>query len=264
MKIIYLIACLILMPHILFSQGYGRQFNQTVAVNSATSLNGYTRNKIEVTLPGNTIGYILRISTFKKGYSKESSDLFSLLEKIPASEIALGASVAQFAIANNDGNNIDAFIFSNMYDADNFYAKEDGKWSSCKDMHNMVNTCFYENSCLNRTVYFGFRNNNIREGLDVHLEIVPVIDNGQNKSCYTYSINNTTDKELKYFISVDKIKWESVSLHAGYLHNHTIKQPYLFFRIVTNDKPIEYKITPDQRHKIIWNATKNAWDLVHY
>ncbi len=244
---------------------YTKVTDELVTVNSTSSLSGYTRNKVEVKFPEKTTGYICRITSCPKGQMQQSEDLFNVLKKIPVSEVAAGASLAQFAIRNNDGSNVDAFIFNNTYDADYFYAKKDGQWSTCKSKPSIVNSCFYSNDCIGRRIFFGFRNNNIMQGLDVHLEVVAIVDkNAETANTFSYSFLNGSNQELSYSLSTNKLSWQNVNLRPGYSNTVTFTEPFIFFRIQTNGRSVEYKVTPEERHKIVWNTQTNAWDLTRY
>lgn len=96
--------------------------------------------------------------------------------------ISLASSFTKFAIKNNDNNAVDAFIFNNVFDAENFYAKKDGNWTSCKIMMNRGNRCFMSKECLANKIYFGFRNNNTMQGLSVRLEVVAIVDSNSQVS----------------------------------------------------------------------------------
>ena len=240
--------------------------DEIITVNSTTSMTGYTRNKTSIMLPPKTKGYIYRISIFPKGNAGVDNSLFDLLQQFGTANISIGSSLAQFAIRNNDGRAVDAFIFNNTYDADNFYSKNDGNWSYCKSMPNRVNCCFSTKECIGQEVYFGFRNNNIMQGLDVKLEIVAIVDDTQNIDYkYSYSINNATNQELSYLISYDNINWEKNTLRNGYKQTFTVEQREIFFKIYSeNDQFVHYKLTPNERYKIIWSTEKGKWDITRY
>jgi len=240
--------------------------DETITVNSTTSVSGYTRNTTKVTLPEKTIGYIYRLSVFSKGNASVGSSLLSLLQKMGGANISLASSFAQFAINNNDNNSVDAYIFTNTYDADNFYAKKDGNWNACKSMPNRASCCFATSDCMGKELFFGFRNNNIMKGLDVKLEIVAIVDASLKTDYkYSYTINNSTDKELKYSLSLDNVNWQQTSLRSGYQQIYSFEQKEIYFKIYTdNFKFVMYKLTPNERYKIIWNTIAGKWDIVHF
>lgn len=239
--------------------------DETITVNSTTAINGYTRNRTEVILPEKTTGYIYRISIFPKGMTSKNTSLFDLLEDIGSPNISLASSFAKFAINNNDNNSVDAFIFNNIYDADNFYSKNDDNWNACKSMLNRVSCCFATEECIGQTIYFGFRNNNIMQGLDVRIEIVAVVDKTSTYDYkYSYTIDNSSDRELKYNVSIDGANWEETQLRSGYHQTHTIGKKEMFFKIFTdNFKYVTYKLTPNERYKIFLNEN-GIWDLIRY
>jgi hypothetical protein len=267
MKHKYFILVLLVMS---FSKNYAQELvqvtDEVITVNSTSSLTGYTRNKTEVILPEKTISYIYRISIFPKGKSDVDNSLFDLLKSMGSSKVSLTTSFAEFAIKNNDSEAIDAFIFNNTYDADNFYTKKDNNWSACKSMMNRVSCCFATKECIGNKIYFGFRNNNIRQGLDVKIEIVALVDkNSTAHYKYAYSINNDTNVELTYSISLDNQNWVEKTLRSGYLQNFSLEQKEIYFRISSaNNKIINYKLTPNERYKIFWNIKNEYWDLNRY
>lgn len=248
----------------LFSQELVPVTDEIITVNSTSAINGYTRNRTEVILPERTIGYIYRISIAPKGANSSDDALFDLLSNVGSANISLASSFAKFAIKNNDNYAVDAFIFNNVYDADNFYSKNDNNWSSCKSMPNRVSCCFATKECIGRTIYFGFRNNNIMKGLDVRIEVVALVDKtSETDYKYSYTINNSTNQELKYRISVDGITWQEKQLRNGYQEIYTFNQNAIYFNISTKDKVISYKLTPNERYKLFLNST-GVWDLMRY
>lgn len=214
-------------------------------VNSVSAFGGNTRNFAEVVLPDNAIGYVYRLTVVRKGAGSLSNSLFTLLKQ-QGTNVTLGVSLAQFAIQNADGNAVDAYIFSSPYDKDNFYAKRDGSWNACKQMPNRSNCCFSTRDCLGKRVYFGFRNNNTMQGLDVKLEVVAVVDTThQQQVSNTFSITNGSTREIEYQISSDGIRWEKVNVRPNYSNNHSSILPELMVRIYTTPTQfVSYKIQP--------------------
>lgn len=253
-----------------FTKNYGQELvsvtDEVLTVNSATALSGHPRNKTEVTLPEKTIGYIYRISIFPKGQTAVDHSLFDLLKEVGGKNISMASSVAKFAIKNNDGNAIDAYIFNNTYDADNFYDQKDTNWTACKTLMNRVSCCFYTNECMNNKIYFGFKNNNLMQGLDVKIEIVALVNkNAFYNNQYTYAITNSANIEIKYSLSTDNIRWEEMRLRQNYLQNHKMPQKEIHFRINTGlNKVVNYKLIPSERYKIYWNTKNLCWDLMRY
>ncbi|RZJ71450.1 hypothetical protein [Flavobacterium sp.] len=248
----------------IFSQELIQVTDETLTVNSVSAINGHTRNTAEITLPEKTKGYIYRISVTPKGSNALSNSLFDLLQTIGSTNISLTSSFAKYAIKNGDNNSVDAFIFDNVVDANNFLNKRDGHWSLCKSMLNRVSCCFASQECIGRKVYFGFRNNNAMQGLNVRLEIVALVDQSLSANYkYSYPISNTTDKEVRYLISTDNINWEEIQLRNGYKFSHLVSVAELYFKITTLRKSVAYKITPNERYKIYWN-TNGYLDLTRY
>lgn len=250
----------------IYSQKLIAVIDETFTVNSTSSMTGYTRNITQISLPEKTKSYIYRISIFPKGSSSVDNTLFDLLKKMGGVNVNLATSFAQFAVKNNDNFAVDAFIFSNTYDSDNFFSKKDGNWSACKTMNNRVSCCFSTDDCIGRNIYFGFRNNNMMQGVDVKLEVVAVIDSTMTSNFKSsYSILNSSNRELKYLISFDNKNWTETTLRNGYLQNLSFDQKEVFFKIYTNKyKFSAYKLTPNERYKIIYNQNSSKWDIVRY
>lgn len=249
-----------------YSQQYVDVLDETVRVNSISSLTGYTRNITRIQLPSHCIGYIYRLTVDKVEGTGVSEALFTLLKKVPEKTISWGASLAEYAVNSNDGEAVDAFIFNNTYDADNFYAKKDGSWNACRIMNNRMNVCFATKDCQGSQVYFGFRNNNLRQGLKVRLEVVAVIDTTETvTNKYSYTIVNETGQDIKYELSADNTKWEAYSLSSGYMQTPSVEYSKLYIRITTNMfKSVKYEIHPGIRYKIAWNSVEQKWDLYKY
>jgi hypothetical protein len=247
------------------AQQYSNVTDETITVNSKTSLSGSTRNITNVELPEKTIGFIYRISTFSRGNADVDNSLFKLVKSVEPST-ALVTSLMEFAIKNNDGNSLDAFIFNNTYDADNFAAKKDGNWTACKSMMNRGNCCFPTKDCLNHRIYFGFRNNNISQGLDVKLEVVAIIDTVKGKAqTYSYTLLNSTANELKFYVSYNDTAWTINSLRANYQATFTFEKPVIYVKIYTNAMSfVHYKLTPDNRYKFVFNVQTRKWDVIYY
>jgi hypothetical protein len=263
MKKIHILAALLLLRAFSFGQSYVQVADQTLTVNSTSNLTGRSRQYVRVDLPSNAIGYVYRATIMPKGATASNSNLLSLLANYAPKEIALGAQLTQLAVNVNDGNALDAFTFYNPYDADNFVAEHDNNWSSCTSNLNIINTCYSTNRCLNPTLFFGFRNNNLMQGLNVRLEIVAITDSIKQLPSVTYSILNATDQEIKFQLSNNQRTWESMSLRSGYVKSLTEDKP-LFIRIYTSlFKFVNYKLDPNERYRIIW-SNQGKWDLIRY
>jgi hypothetical protein len=249
---------------------FGQQFisvvDEELRLNSQTSLTGNTRNGTRVPLPEKCIGYVYRLTVQRVEGTGVSEALFELLKRSPEQAISWGASLVQYAVNNADGEAVDAFIFNNTFDSDNFLAKNDGNWSACKTMLNRMNICLATKECQGTQMYFGFRNNNIRQGLKVRLEVVAVVDTASTTAAkYSYHITNNTQQKLNYQLSTDNVNWQNLSLEAGYMINPSITSAKLYFKISTTAlKFVSYELQPGTRYKIIWNASQAKWDLVQY
>jgi len=248
------------------AQSLVQVLDETITVNSIYALSGNTRNKAEIRLPEKTKSYIYRISVFKKGEGGINKSLLEILNDFGGAKVSLMTSFANFAVKNNDNLAVDAFIFNNIYDAENFIGRKDGNWSACKSMPNRQNSCFVMSQCLNRDVFFGFRNNNISQGLDVKLEVVALVDSTQKADhLFSFKIVNSSGREIKYLISKDEQNWEQDNLRHSYFKSYSIEQRYMYFKIYTDkQKFVYYKINPEDRYKIIWNTNKAMFDLIRY
>lgn len=262
-KILYSTITLLLISFTVFSQTTINVIDETIVVNSITALGGNTRNITELTLPEHTISYIYRITITPKGTSDQSTPLFSLLNNSGDVTISGMSRITEFAIKNNDNFAVDAFIFNNIYDANDFYKKSDGNWTSCKSMGNRTNCCFESSECINNKIFFGFRNNNISQGLNVRLEVIAIVDDSSNSKC-SYTISNSTTTELKYFVSVDNVNWEENILRGGYNMHYNNSFKELYFKIYTDKSFVQYKVLPSERYKLILNTEKSIWDLIRY
>jgi hypothetical protein len=246
------------------AQEYQSVIDETIVVNSITAITGYTRNITEIALPEHTVSYIYRITITLKGSPDKSTPLLSFINNSSDIGLAGVSRLSQYAIKNNDNSAVDAFIFNNVYDANDFYSKNDGNWAACKSMANRTNCCFESTECINSRVFFGFRNNNVAQGLNVRLEVIAKVDDSADRKC-SYTISNATNMELKYYVSVDNVNWEESTLRSGYhmTYNNSFKE--LYFKInSTNSAFVNYKIFPNERYKIVLNSEKSIWDLIRY
>ncbi len=239
--------------------------DETIVVNSTSSLNGYNRNRTAIQLPERTRSYIYRISVSPKGSPGINTPLLELLQKLGGTTSATMGSLADLAIKNNDNYAVDAYIFNNIYDVDKFYNKA-SDWSACKEMPGRANCCFSTDDCISRSVYFGFRNNNITLGLQVRLEVVAVTDPTlKSPYQYAYSISNDTQTEVNFSLSTDGKQWYQKSLKNGYKLSPSLEFPQMYIRMQTGPyKTVSYKINPNERYRFYWNQQKSLWDLTTY
>ena len=252
------------------AQQYVNVMDQLFTVHSAGNAfmnsNSNSRSFIQVDFPAKTTGYIYRISTSPKTVvNGQNAQLYELLKGVSPANIVMGASLAQFVINNSDGSAIDAYTFSNVYDVNNFIQKKEGNWTPCLQNAGVISACYASNKCLSPTMYFGFRNNNITTGLNIHLEIVALVDTASTAASYSYNytIANGANQPLNYLISNDNIKWERFNVQQGYVSNIKRDQSVLHIRLVTSIlNMVTYEIHPDDRYRIIWNG--NRWDLTKY
>lgn len=158
------------------AQTVGSPQVQTVNI-AAIYATGHSINVVEMNLPEGAIGYVVRFTTKNKGAQFGEVDLFSLLSNVPRKDIKLFSALSKFVISNSDGNNVDAYIFTSREEADNFRTANDVipyHFYPCKEMTQTVSACFYSDECLARKIYFGFRNWNWMQGLDVKVEFIPI------------------------------------------------------------------------------------------
>jgi hypothetical protein len=238
---------------------------ETITVNSKSSLTGYTRNIANVTLPSNATAYIYRITVFNKGNTNISNSLFNTLKNIPITEIRIGAFLTEYAINQNDGNSVDFFVFTNGTDANSFYSKGENI-NYCKSHPNRSSVCVSTNDCINQKVYFGFRNNNIQQGVEVILEVVALVsETQQNALEYTHTIKNGLQGTVFFQISEDSYNWQNVSLQQAYTGTYRFKQPYCFVKISTQGKsPVVRRIESNQRYILNWNQQYGIADIFSY
>ncbi len=146
--------------------------DEKISVNSIGSLTGSTRNYAEVKLPAGTTAYIYRITVTEKGGQSPANNLLSAVQSIPVGEAQIGAAITKMAIKSSNSNAIDFYIFSRAEDVNAFMVKSDDNLSHCKYFPNRINTCQITDECMADVFWFGFRNNNVSEGLDVYIEVI--------------------------------------------------------------------------------------------
>jgi hypothetical protein len=149
----------------------------------------------------------------------------------------------QFAIQNNDGN-----------------------WRVCKSLMNRGNCRFPTKDCLNHRIYFGFRNNNISQDLDVKLEVIAIVDTAKGSTkTYSYTLLNGTNNELKFYTNYNDADWTLNSLRPNYQFTFSFEKPVVYVRIYTTAISFaHYKLTPGNRYKFIFNKQAKKWDVVYY
>ena len=224
--------------------------------------NSSSRNIIEVHLPAKTVGYVYRVSAkAKNSLTGQNAQLFDLLKTIAPKQIVMEAALTQFAVQQTDGEAIDVFAFNTADDANIFLRKQDNFLRPCWYNLGVINTCFAKNTCLSPTIYFGFRNNNLATGINVHLEVVAVIDTSA-KIEYRYSISNGVNQNLYYLLSNDQVNWERHLVATGYTDNLSSGQSKLYIRLITSvTSMVTYEILPEQRYRIVWNIIAKRLEL---
>lgn len=240
-------------------------FDETLTVNSKSNYGGSSHNIAEVKLPPKTKEIIYRVSIFDKGTGIFDSELIELLKQVGGPKVALATAFTEYGVKSNDNEAVDIHIFNNVYDATDFQNKKAG-WVTCKSQTNRTNCCVKTKDFLTERMFFGFKNNNYMQGLDVRLEVVAIIDTSLKYDYkYTFQILNDANKELNFNISKDGVNWENATLRNGYLMPINTESKDLFFRIQTDEfKKSEYRLQPNERFKIILNEQAQKWDLTKY
>lgn len=249
------------------AQRLQKLFRETITINSRSSTNGHTRNISKLELPTGTSGFVYRISVFKRKDAADVSELMDIVSEIPITELKVGAKLSKYAIKNTNSLSIDYFIFTTEQDALDFYDKKDNNWSSCTSFLNRAGTCSSTSACLNKNVWFGFRNNNISQGLDIVFEAIAIVDEAKeksNQSTYVFNITNTTNSEVFFQLSNVGKNWNNFSLTSNSGKGYSYKKNEIIFRMLNqNNKELNYKIYSDERYKIVFNQN-NELDLQKY
>lgn len=242
--------------------------DQLFTVHSSGNLlvnsNSSSRNVIDIHLPDKTVGYIYRVSAkAKNSVSGSNNQLFELVKGIAPKQIVMEAAIAQFVVNQADGAAIDVFAFNTVADANGFLLKQDNVWRPCWYNLGVLNTCYARNTCISPTIYFGFRNNNLATGINVHLEVVAVVDTNATNT-YGYTLSNGANQSLSYLLSSDQVNWERHSITAYDANTFNSTQSKLYIRLVTFVlNMVTYELLPGQRYRIVWNNI-GRWDLVTY
>ena len=251
------------------AQRYIGIMDQLFTVHSAGNVfvntNSNSRNIIQVNFPVKTKGYIYRITTGSGNSAGQPEKLYQLLKSMVPPQVAMEASLAQFVINSTDSKAIDAYIFSNVYDSNNFLQKREGNWTACQQNSGVLSTCLASDQCISPTIYFGFRNNNLANPINVHLEVVAIVDTtSQIDFSYSYTVANGTTQAINYQISNDQTNWESYTVAQGYANTLKRDQQVIYIRLITTAlNMVTYEIHPEQRYRIIW-SNAGRWDLVTY
>lgn len=241
------------------AQEYVSVLDQSFVVHSSGNMflnsNSSTRNVIPVPLPAKTLGYIYRVSS-AKGNTGQGDKLMSLLKTVAPKQVVMEAALVQFALNYSDGGAVDLFAFSDVADANYFLRKQDNSWRVCWSSMGVINTCFATSQCLGNGVYFGFRNNNLATPVNVHLEVVAIVDtSSQAISATGYTITNGTNQGVSYLISADKLNWQRYSMMTGDVQSLTLNQTQLYIRVVNGFfNFVTYPIQPGRRYRIVYNT----------
>lgn len=266
-KIKFLILFSFLAPNLIFSQKLVDVLNETITVNSKTAINGKTRILTSARIPIGAKSYIYRITITKKGGMTTGSTLFTLLTNMKNRKVAYAAALTELAITNNDNNSIDAFIFHSSYDADNFLVEKDKDWDACQALLSVKNSCRLVDNCIGQNIYFGFRNNNFMQGLDINIEIVALIDE-KPKKIYksTFGIINASGYDIVFDLSKDGKNWRTTSpVKTNHRVFYTFDQSCYYMRVVTSQTVMKYMtLYPNERYEIIWDSKNNFFTIQRY
>lgn len=241
-------------------------FSQVLTVNSRTAIKGNTRSVVRLSLPPNTYAYVYRLTITKKGDMGMSTALFKLLKGMEDKRIAIPAALAELAIKNSENEAVDAYIFASSYDCENFANKKDESWIACNEMSQVANSCRYVDFALGPMVYFGFRNNNYLQGLDIKLEVVALVDDAMKFQKYTFGILNKSGQDMNFYMSYDDKEWEFMpQIRDDHENWYTRPQNYLYVKIyTTRSKFKKFLLFANNRNKLLWDDTLRAWVIVTY
>jgi len=105
-------------------------------------------------------------------------------------------------------------------------------------------------------VYFGFRNNNLAAPVNVHLEVVAIVDTAARAAVpVACTITNGTNQGANYLISTDQLHWQRYSLMAGDSRTLELDQTKRYIRVVSGLFDFRtYEIQPAKRYRLIVNT----------
>lgn len=245
-----------------YSQVYQKAFEEILPLQSLSTFVGYSRNLVAVTLPDNTTSFIYRVTVYPKGEADRNQNLLlNALQKVPTDQIPLDTLLPEYAIHDRDKYYIDGFIFVTPEDASYFYSKRDKRWKACKSHLEFKNFCRSNKECLKKQLAFGFRSNNITEGVEIKLEVVAIVDTSM-KVTYTYSLLNLTGVGLKFLISLDNKTWQPKTLQLDELQSFACNKSEIFLKIfTTKDSYVAYKLLPQEKYQILVNPESRKFYL---
>jgi hypothetical protein len=241
--------------------------HRSVAVYSQTDTDGYTTNTIDFNLPQGTQAYVVRLSLFKMHEIKQSNKLIDLLKQHP--ELAIKSTTDFSSLNMPDGSGpADFYVFTSAKEADVFFQGEDKKFPFCKEFLKISNLTFCAEECLTSRVWFGLKNNHLTRNLEILVEVVALVDEDQgtiSESLNTYKITNGTNAKVNFSLSSDGNNWMDFSLETEDSKDFNFNEAQLFVKIPTpNVGIVQFKITPTQKYKLTYNATKGRLELMGY
>jgi hypothetical protein len=175
MKLKALILALLCIPFIAAAQRhFGQPYSSWVSVESSYHMGKKLRAMLDVGLPANTVGYVVRLTLSKK-ITPMPQTLSSCLKDVNP-ETLTSAQVANCG-AHHENSDINCFIFTDSRDAYYFYKYLDEHMQpACYSLYATSNACFYVTGCIDRYITFGFDDYKAITGIKVWVEIVPVIN----------------------------------------------------------------------------------------
>jgi hypothetical protein len=250
-----------------YSQKLLDVLHRSVAVYSQSDSDGYTSNTMDFNLPRGTEAYVVRLSFFKMQEIKLGDRLIDLLKAHP--ELAIKPTT-DFSTLNsaNGSDSADFYVFTSTKDAEVFFQGEERKFPFCKEFPKSTNFTFATDECLTSRVWFGFKNNHLTRNLDIVVEVVAMVDEDQgliSQSLNAYKITNNTTAQVKFSLSLDGINWLDYALESGEARDYNYNEAQLFMTLPTPNVCFsQFKIQPNQKYKVSYNADKGKLELQGY
>lgn len=232
---------------------------KVITVNSQTSIyaNSNTRRLIEIELPTGTIAYVYRVAVISGSAPSVGESLISLLSAIPSDELTKGAiALSSNTMQNANNGSVDMFVFSQSADASAFLNKADASWFSPKQAMGVKSTVEVAINPISPKIWFGFRNNNFSDKVDVRLDVVAILDETITDPICTFEFVNPLNEGVKFSLSFDRVEWAQVSLGRNEIYQNQLPLREIHVRIPRrvygyNDFTLHYSekgiFTVDQR-----------------
>jgi hypothetical protein len=241
--------------------------HRSVAVYSHTESDGYTTNTLDFSLPQGTQAYVVRLTFFKLHEINQTDRLIDLLKAHP--ELAIKPTTDFSTLNNANGSGpADFYVFTSAKDADVFFQGEDRKFPFCKEFSKTTNLTFATDECLTNRVWFGFKNNHLTRNLEILVEVVAMVDEDQgliSQSLNSYKITNNTTAQVRFSLSPDGVNWLDYALESGEVRDYNYNEAQLFMKLPTPNVGVsQFKIQPNQKYKVSYNAGKGKLELQGY